>query len=155
MVNKKVISRIFNLLILLFFATPFIYILIEQLKGNLENSHLLNKIQNDVEFNLIFITSFMMPFIGLYMIQIKKDIIKDRRVEKNLIKLFILAVSFLLLGNMTFVIGTAILIILITFKNGISIKDIKKSSIKLDNFIAPVFFMIIAILVRYLITFTI
>lgn len=151
MTNKKVSSLLFNLIIILFFANPFILILYTQFLGiNIQEIITVNP-----QINVLFITSFITPFIGYYMLRLKQNLEDDsRKVEETTIYLIVIAISLLIMGNSTFAIFVSTLVFYIFYQRKMSIQIIvnyfKKKNKVLTEWIAPIAILVVAICIRFM-----
>jgi hypothetical protein len=152
MTSKKVINRIFNALILLFFATPFLFMFYGQLQQGSPGLDFQVLIAENPNLNILFITSFITPFIGYYMLRLKQELNEDADVELILSHLILAVISFVIMGNVTYGLFISILTYFIFRNWKIGFKEVpryfKKNGINLTDFLAPIAFLIVAILVR-------
>lgn len=154
MINNKIIKRIFNILVVLFFATPFLLIFYGQLQYQTIGINMRELLEVNQYFNVIFITSFVTPFIGLYMLRLKEELGQKLSKESFLTHLFTITISFLIMGNITYGLFISILIYFIITKWKIRIKDIyhyyKNKKFKLKEWILPIVILVVAIGIRYM-----
>src|SRR5699024_7281539 len=152
LMNKKVTNHIFNGLIILFFATPFLFILYGQVQQYIIGINIKEILETNPYLNVIFITSFITPFIGFYMLHLKQESKKNLSREVFLIQLFIVAISFLIMGNYTYGLFIFILIYFICMKWKIGIKKaysyLKKLKFSVKDWLAPIGLLAIATLIR-------
>lgn len=156
MTNKKVINRIFNALIILFFATPFLFMFYGQLQQGMIGFDFQQLLAANPNLNILFITSFVTPFIGYYMLQIKQELDGNADVEVVLMHLLAVSISFLIMGNITYSLFTGILIYFIFRSWKIELKAFyqyyKKNDIEFNNFIVSLVILIIAVTIRIMLT---
>ncbi|SHF10319.1 hypothetical protein SAMN02745249_01820 [Atopostipes suicloacalis DSM 15692] len=148
MTSKKIIEFIFNLIIVVFFAYPFLLILYTQFLG----IDLQKLISMDPYWNIMFIQSFITPFIGFYILQLKERLANDRKVETIILQLLVLAIGFLIMGNATFSITIFILIFYLFYYWKIKIKDFqyifKKENFSFKDYLVPLTILSIAVIIR-------
>ena len=157
MTNKKVINRIFNALIILFFATPFLFMFYgQQFSKGMIGFDFQQLLAANPNLNILFITSFVTPFIGYYMLQIKQELDGNADVEVVLMHLLAVSISFLIMGNITYSLFTGILIYFIFRSWKIELKAFyqyyKKNDIEFNNFIVSLVILIIAVTIRIMLT---
>lgn len=156
MISKKVINRIFNALITLFFATPFIFLFFGQLQQGSLGLDFETILAENPGINLLFITSFITPFVGYYMLRLKQELDEDADAEMILMHLMIAVVSFIIMGNATYGLFLAILTYFIFNNWKVHLKDIpqyfKIRGVHIKDFLAPLAFFTVAILVRIMLT---
>lgn len=156
MTSKKVINRIFNALIILFFATPFIFMFYGQLQQRAIGLDFQELLAASPNLNILFITSFITPFIGYYMLRLKQELDEDADVEMILTHLMFAVISFIIMGNITYGLFISILTFFIFRNWKISFKDIpkyyKKHGLHITDFLAPLAFLVVAIIVRVMLT---
>lgn len=152
MTNKKGINRIFSALILLFFATPFLFVFYGQLQQGAIGFDLQELLAENPTFNILFITSFITPFVGYYMIRLKQELDENADVELILSPLIISTVSFVIMGNITYGLFVAILAYFIFRNWKVRFKEIpqyfRKNGFNVKDFLAPIAFFIVAVIVR-------
>lgn len=148
MTSKKIIEFIFNLIIVVLFAYPFLLILYTQFLG----IDLQKLIAMDPYWNIMFIQSFITPFIGFYILQLKERLANDRKVETIILQLLVLAIGFLIMGNATFSITIFILIFYLFYYWKIKIKDIqyflKKENFSFKDYLVALTILLIAVIIR-------
>lgn len=156
MTSKKVINRIFNALIILFFATPFIFMFYGQLQQRAIGLDFQELLAASPNLNILFITSFITPFIGYYMLRLKQELAEDADVEMILTHLILAVISFIIMGNITYGLFISILTFFIFRNWKITLKNIpeyyKEHGVHITDFLAPIAFLIVAIIVRIMLT---
>lgn len=154
MTTNKMITRLYNVLILLFFATPFLFILYGQLQQQIVGIDIREILEINPYLNITFITSFVTPFIGLYMMHIRQEFEKTPINEELITHLVAITVSFLIMGNITYGLFVSILIYFMYLEWKIGIKALykyhknKKFSIK--NWLEPTGVLIVSIIIRFM-----
>lgn len=156
MTKNKVIDRLFSVLIVLFFATPFLIILYGQLQQQIVGIDIRTIIELNPYLNIIFITSFITPFIGLYMLHLKKEMDKDISKELWLIQLIVVSIGFLIMGNNTYGLFVSILVYFIILDWHIQVKSlfrfIRKNILNIKMWVAPFAVLLVSIGVRLMLT---
>lgn len=152
MLNNKRINRLFTMLIILFFATPFLIVGYGQFQGSLVGSNIQTMLEENIYFNLMFIMGFITPFIGLYMFHLKKELENNGDAEKILINLSFITLGYLIMGNSGYALFTAILIYFmlkhskIRFSN--LFKNIQQRKLNIKSQLPLIVFLTIAVLLR-------
>jgi len=146
--NKKIVELIFNLIIVVLFAYPFLLILYTQFLG----IDFQNLIAANPYWNVMFIQSFITPFIGFYVLQLKESLVNDRKIETVILQLLILAIGLFIMENETFSIFIFILISYLFYHWKIRIRDLqyylKKMNFKFKDYLAPIAVLSIAVIIR-------
>lgn len=146
--SKKIVEFIFNLIIGVLFAYPFLLILYTQFLG----IDLQNLIAANPYWNIMFIQSFITPFIGFYVLRLKENLVNDKEVGTIIIHLFALAIGLLIMKNQTFSIFIFILISYLFYHWKIKIKDLqnsfKKGNFNFKDFLAPIAVLSVALIIR-------
>lgn len=155
--NKKNVNRIFSVLIILFFATPFLFILYGQLQQQMMGIDIREILEVNPYLNVVFITSFVTPFVGFYMLHLKQELEKELSREVAVTHLFAIVISFLIMGNFTYGLFVSILIYFMCVEWKIGIKTIyryfKGKSINFKEYVAPTAVLVVAILIRFMLVF--
>src|SRR5699024_3565736 len=148
MTRKKIVEFIFNLIIIILFAYPFLMVLYTQFLG----IDLQNLIAMNPYWNIMFIQSFITPFIGFYILQLKESLANDRKVETIILQLLVLAIGFLIMENTTFSIIIIILISYLFYYWKIKIKDLqyifKKEKFCFKDYLPSLTVLLIAVIIR-------
>ena len=146
--SKKIVEFIFNLIIGVLFAYPFLLILYTQFLG----IDLQNLIAANPYWNIMFIQSFITPFIGFYVLRLKENLVNDKEVGTIIIHLFALAIGLLIMKNQTFSIFIFILISYLFYHWKIKIKDLqnsfKKGNFNFKDFLGPIAVLSVALIIR-------
>lgn len=154
MINTKVNERIFNLLILIFFATPFLFVLYGQMQGNIKGFNIEEMLTNNPYLNVMFITSFLTPFIGFYLLHIKKQLKDKGLIELVLGNLLLIGISFIFLQNLTFALFIFILFYFIFLNSNLRVKELFKypyfTKTSLKEMLGSFVILILSIIVRYM-----
>lgn len=154
--SNKIINRIFNLLILLFFATPFLFFLYSQFQQQSLGVAIKKVIETTPYLNVVFITSFVTPFIGYYMLRLKQEFDKNISREVFLVHLLIIAISFLIMGNVTYGVFVFILIYFMLFEWKVNILSVirffKLRNLKHKSYLAATTVLIISLGIRIMFT---
>lgn|SRR5690625_1940479 len=152
MTNNKVINRIYQVLMVLFFATPFLFIFYGQLQQRMIGIDMQEVLETNPYLNVTFIASFVTPFIGFYMLRLKQAFEEGLSREVMLTNLGVIAVSFLIMGNVTYGLFVGILLYFMNFEWKIGFKGIsryyKQNGFNWKEWIAPVAVLLIAGLIR-------
>lgn len=152
MTNNKIINRVYSVLIALFFATPFLFIFYGQLLHRMEGIGFQELLSINPYLNVTFITSFITPFIGLYMLHLKQEFIKGLNKEVILTNILSIAVSFLIMGNVTYGLFVSILIYFMYFEWKTGIKSIynyyRMSTFNIKDWLAPISVLLVGALIR-------
>lgn len=132
-------NRILNVLILLFFATPFLFIVYGQLQAGAIGVEFEEILASNPQVNMLFLTSFITPFIGYYLLRIKETIKEGSHIGKVKVDIIAISFSFLLMGNITYAMFTLVLLYFLLHENKISFKTfiaaLKINKVK--NYVAP------------------
>lgn len=156
MTSKKVINRIFNALITLFFATPFLFMLYGQLQQGAIGLDFQELLAGSPNLNILFITSFITPFIGYYMLRLRQELDENADVEMILSHLILAVISFIIMGNVTYGLFVSILTFFIFRSWKVALKAIpkyfQKNGFHITDYLAPMTFLVVAILVRIMLT---
>lgn len=156
MSKNKVTERLFNALIVLFFATPFLFLLYGQLQQAMVGVDLQEILEMNPYLNVVFITSFITPFIGFYMLQLKKELDSGFDLELILIQLLVVTIGFIVMGNVTYGLFVSILVYFYILYEKIKIKDvfnyIRTHASKLSFWVRPTVVMAVSLLVRVMLT---
>lgn len=157
LMNKKLTNYIFNGLIILFFATPFLFMLYWQAQQYMIGINIKEILEMNPYLNVIFITSFITPFIGFYMLYLKQELEKNLSKEVFILHLFIIVISFLIMGNYTYGLFIFILIYFIGMEWKIEINKVyyrlKEVKFSFKNWLAPIILLVTAILIRLMFMF--
>lgn len=152
MIKHNIINRMFNTLIILFFATPFLFILYGQLQQQMIGIDIREILEVNPYLNVVFITSFVTPFIGFYMLHLKQELEKDLSREVVLIHLLAITISFLIMGNFTFGLFVSILIyfMYLEWKAGVKAiyRHFKAKAFNIKDWLAPISVLVIAVIIR-------
>ena len=73
MTSNKVVTRLYNALVILFYATPFLFLIYGQLQQQVVGIDIREILEMNPYLNITFITSFVTPFIGLYLTHVKQE----------------------------------------------------------------------------------
>lgn len=154
MTKNHLINRMFNTLIILFFATPFLFILYGQLQQQMIGIDIREILEMNPYLNVIFITSFVTPFIGFYMLHLKQELEKELSREVALTHLFAITISFLIMGNFTYGLFVSILIYFMYLEWKTGVKEIyrhfKAKTFNIKDWLAPIIILIIALIIRFM-----
>lgn len=152
MINNKATSRIYNILVVLFFATPFLFIFYGQFQQRMIGINFQEILTTNPTLNVSFITSFVTPFIGFYMLRLKQGLEEGLSKEGLLTNLLAIAVSFLIMANVTYGLFVGILIYFMNFEWKIGFKGVyryyKKNTFVLKEWVAPIAVLLVAVLIR-------
>ena len=152
MTNNKVINRIYNALVVLFFATPFLFIFYGQLQQRMIGIDLQEILSKNPYLNVTFIASFVTPFIGFYMVRLRQALDENLSKEIFLTNLTVITFSFLVIGNFNYGLFVSILVYFINYDWKIGVKGIyryyKKHGFNIKEWIAPIAVLTVAIVIR-------
>src|SRR5699024_7417932 len=153
MTRKKIVEFIFNLIIVVLFAYPFLMVLYTQFLG----IDLQNIIVMDPHWNIMFIKSFISSFIGCYVLQLKEKLIKDRKVETIILQLIVLAIGLFIMEYATFSVSIFILSFYLFYHWKIKISDLfqyfKKKDFSFKNYLISIGLLLMAVTIRIMIKF--
>lgn len=156
MLNNKKIDRLFTMLIILFFATPFLIVGYGQLQGSLTGVNIQTMLEENIYFNLMFIMGFVTPFIGFYMFHLKQRLEDNGDAEKVLINLIFIALGYLIMGNSGYALFIAILIYFMLKYSKIRIiklfRNIQQRKFEVKSQLPIIVFLLISILMRIALT---
>lgn len=156
MAKQKTMNRMFNGLILLFFGTPFLFILYNLVQQGTLNFNLQELLSSDPSINLMFIISFITPFIGYYLLQLKHQLNEKGEGTKISLHLVVTAVSLMIMGNMMYGLLVFILIYFVVRTYKISytniFQKIQNKGFAMQTFVGPILLFTLSIIVRVMVT---
>lgn len=151
-IGNKIINRLFSTLIILFFATPFIFFFYGQLLGNAMGIDFKELLESNIYLNITFTTSFITPFIGYYLLLLKQKLAEGEAIEFVLLKLSVVAISFLVMSNATYALFLSILTFFMFKEWQVTIKKlvnyIKEKNWAVKDWLSTGAILIVAIVIR-------
>lgn len=152
MTSNKVVTRLYNALVILFYATPFLFLIYGQLQQQVVGIDIREILEMNPYLNITFITSFVTPFIGLYLTYIKQEFEENSIKEEVLINLVAITISFLIMGNITYGLFVSILVYFIYLEWRIGVKGwfnyYRSKAFSIKDWIAPISVLLVGVLIR-------
>lgn len=96
------VKRLFQGIVVLFFATPFLLLLYFNMAGQANGIDLMEILKDSPRLNIVFVSLFATPFMGYWMIQEKNRLVSGGQLESFVTKMLICFISLLLMGNTTY-----------------------------------------------------
>ncbi|XJS10437.1 hypothetical protein ACF3NG_09920 [Aerococcaceae bacterium WGS1372] len=122
--SEKMLNRMIYGIIIVFCATPFLFLFYLNLTANLQNTSLVELLRTNAIITVQMLSIFLLP-LAAYILKMKWDKVQDEESHHVLyISIALLMLSMFLLNNMVHGLLVLILLIFVTKYYRISIKEI-------------------------------